>query len=280
MTVIPVFENAALLSEHAAEPDRMSAEEYKQIIKERFDYRYPSIYLEKIPAKLSVSELYPSILDRDMGEYTSAELKPAEEIRMLRDRPEFMKKTPDKASNAERGTATHVFMQFCNFSRTERYGVKNELECLVEENFMPRSAADLVNINQAETFFGGKLYTEIKNSRKIWREIRFNIKLPASDFSSDANIKKMIAGENILVQGVIDCFFYDKNDRLVIVDYKTDYISSELRADRDKAKSILAERHRLQLSYYKAAIERITRKPVDAVYIYSFGLDDTIELYF
>jgi ATP-dependent helicase/nuclease subunit A len=120
----------------------------------------------------------------------------------------------------------------------------------------------------------------MKNSRQIWRETRFNIKLPASDFSTDVNIKKLITGEYILVQGVIDCFFYDKNDRLVIVDYKTDYISRELHDDPDKAKNILTERHRLQLSYYKAACERITRRPVDAVYIYSFGLGDTVEINF
>ena len=50
---------------------------------------------------------------------------------------------------------------------TERYGVRNELGCLVTENFMPRSAAELVNIQQAETFFGGRLYAEIKKARRF-----------------------------------------------------------------------------------------------------------------
>lgn len=277
MTVIPVRENAFLQPEHAAECDDMTVDEYKHIIKERFDFRYPSMYLTKIPAKLSVSELYPSILDKTD---TSAALKSANEVRVLRERPMFMEESPDKASAAERGTATHVFMQFCDFSRTERYGVKNELLRLVTENFIPSSSAELVYINQVETFFNGQLYAEIKSSLKIWREIRFNIKLPASDFSTDVKTKELVTGEYILVQGVIDCFFYDKNDRLVIVDYKTDYISRETRENPDKAKSILTERHRLQLSYYKAACERITRRPVDAVYIYSFGLGDTIEINF
>ncbi|MDD4772975.1 MAG: hypothetical protein PHZ09_05150, partial [Eubacteriales bacterium] len=77
---------------------------------------------------------------------------------------------------------------------------------------------------------------------------------------------------------VIDCFFFNNNNNLVIVDYKTDYIPYDLRDKPEIAEKMLADRHRLQLFYYKSACERITRKAVHAVYIYSFYLGKEIEV--
>lgn len=253
-----------------------SIEEIVDIIKERFEFRYPFMHMSKVPAKISVSELYPSVLD---GEDTSAGFNTINKKPNLLERPRFMETTtPDKASSADRGTATHVFMQFCDFRKTERYGVKTELERLVTDSFIPRSSAELVNINQIQLFFNSRLYSAMKNSRRLWREIRFNIKLPASEFSADEDLKEQLADEYILVQGVIDCFFFDINDHLILVDYKTDYIPADMRDNLENVKKMLIDRHRLQLSYYKSACERITRKPVYAAYIYSFGLGIDIAL--
>lgn len=258
--------------------DDKSKEEMVDIIKERFEFRYPFMYMSKIPAKISVSELYPSVLD---GEDTSAGFNTINKKPNLLERPRFLETTtPAKVSSAERGTATHIFMQFCDFRKTELFGIKTEIERLVSNDFIPRSSADLININQIQMFFNGYLYSEMKKSHRLWRETRFNIKLPASEFSKDEVLKSQLADEHILVQGVIDCFFFDINDHLILVDYKTDYIPADMRDNSENAKKMLIDRHRLQLSYYKSACERITRKPVYTTYIYSFGLgtDITIDI--
>ena len=72
--------------------------------------------------------------------------------------------------------------------------------------------------------------------------------------------------ELVLIQGIIDAFFYEE-DEIVIVDYKTDRI---FRGEE------LAERYRAQLVYYGKALEMMTGKKVKERLIYSFTLGKTI----
>lgn len=53
------------------------------------------------------------------------------------------------------------------------------------------------------------------------------------------------------------------------MDYKTDRVSE---------KEELVRRYKLQLDYYKEALERITGKEVAGVYIYSFHFSEVVEL--
>ncbi len=250
-----------------------SVDEITRIIKERFEYRYPYQYMTKIPAKISVSELFPSLLDAESSAFNILGNKIT-----LREKPDFLNDQPDKATSAERGTATHVFMQFCDFQKVERIGVKSETERLVAEGFINKSSAQLINICQIEIFFKSRIYREMKTAKRLWREIRFNVRLPAADFTSDDSLKNRLLSEYIFVQGVIDCLFFDKKGSLVLVDYKTDFITNDLKKKAEEAKRMLKERHGQQLAYYKAACRQIIKKIPDEVFIYSFGLGDEINL--
>ena len=74
--------------------------------------------------------------------------------------------------------------------------------------------------------------------------------------------------EEILVQGIIDAWFLEE-DEIVLIDYKTDRIAfgEETR---------LVERYRAQLEYYQMALERLTGKKVKEKIIYSFCLNEEI----
>ena len=72
--------------------------------------------------------------------------------------------------------------------------------------------------------------------------------------------------EMLLVQGIIDVFF-EEDDGIVLLDYKTD------RVDED---SQLVLRYEKQLQLYKAAIEKAYNIPVKEVLLYSFALEKTI----
>ena len=74
--------------------------------------------------------------------------------------------------------------------------------------------------------------------------------------------------EEILVQGIIDAWF-EENDGLVLVDYKTDYV---------KEAAELAERYRIQLQYYGEALKRTTGIEVKEKIIYSVALGEEIIL--
>ncbi len=74
--------------------------------------------------------------------------------------------------------------------------------------------------------------------------------------------------ETVLIQGVIDVFFYEK-DEIVLADYKTDKVS---------CREELIRRYRTQLDYYRMALEQITGKKVKERYLYSFYLQEEIRI--
>ena len=74
--------------------------------------------------------------------------------------------------------------------------------------------------------------------------------------------------EPILLQGVLDCY-YEKNGRLFIVDYKT---------DRLKNSTDFIERYGVQLRLYRYALAQLTGKKADKLYVYSFYLNEVIEI--
>lgn len=262
-----------------------SQAELEREFERRFDFVYPYRHLEQLPAKLSVSKLYPGMLDED--DDSAPDTTGVSKLGTTVFTPEFLvrskasgdKKTPRSAiTSAERGTATHVFLQFCDFDRCASRGVAAELERLTAHGFIPASMAEAVNLRQLEAFFGSRFFAELRGATELHREQRFNIMLPAAAFSEQAEISASLAGEQLLVQGVIDLFFTDAAGRLVLCDYKTDYLTPAQLADRALAQALLSERHRTQLSYYAAALTRICGRRPDVIVIYSLPLGDTVEV--
>ena len=181
---------------------------------------------------------------------------------------------PEKA--AEGGTATHLFMQFCDFSYVACHGVEAEIERLRDKRFILPYHASLIDRDVLRGFFESELYRDMKDSAHLRREVRFNTRLPAAMFTEDEEYAQILDGETILVQGVIDCYFEDRDGNIVLLDYKTDHFPPE--ASEAYIISKLRQRHTTQLSYYKLALERLLLRPVYRTLIYSFALGKAIEL--
>jgi len=111
-------------------------------------------------------------------------------------------------------------------------------------------------------FFESELGKRASESTAM-REMPFETAIPAMDTSGNE-----IPGETMLLQGVIDMYF-ESDEKLVLVDYKTDKCSS---ADE------LVDIYKVQLKWYKYAMEKLLRKEVSEVYIYSFHLGVAIEI--
>ena len=97
-------------------------------------------------------------------------------------------------------------------------------------------------------------------------EKKFTLAVPARELY--AQLSPVCAGENVVVQGVIDCLFAE-GDKLVVVDYKT---------DRGVTPELLRERYRGQLSIYARAAAECFALPVKEVLLYSFWLGEQVEL--
>ncbi|MCI8589890.1 MAG: helicase-exonuclease AddAB subunit AddA [Clostridiales bacterium] len=238
-----------------------------QILQEKFDYMYPYTALSRLPSKLSVSHLYPGILDEE------EEPVPAYFI----NGPKFLESTT-LYTPADRGTATHVFMQFCDFDAVQQTGIDAEIERLIAQKFITTRYGELINRDHLHAFFRSSLFNEMQRAKKLYREIRFNINLPAAAFTEQPEQQAALAKEQVLVQGVIDCFFITPEDTIKIIDYKTDSFTPAQKADPENCVTILRRRHQNQLSYYRTACEKMTGKKVSEIIIYSFDLGQAINL--
>ena len=260
---------SAEVSEKEKQED-MTYYEAKKWISERLDYVYPYRRLSEIPSKLSVSALYPTILDEsEIGAPLS------EETDMTMTVPNFLLREEDEnMTAAQKGTAMHTFMQFCDFDRVMQNGVSAEIEYLANKRFIFEADKEKMDVYRLEAFFRSNLARKILSSAEVFREKRFMIKFPAHLFTE--NSEGIPENEKILVQGVIDCAFMDENGELILVDYKTDFFSKG--SPRVFIEKTLKERHNRQLGYYKLACETLFGKHPAHTYIYSFALNDTVEI--
>lgn len=239
----------------------------EEILKERLSFTYPHGIASSLPTKLSVSRLYPGILDEEAEELLRSEKADFEQL------PLFMQENLSP-SGAERGTATHLFMQFCDFERVAQRGIEEEIARLCEEKFITSGIAGLIDRYRLRLFFQSSLFAAMRHARRLYREQRFNVRLPASDFTEDEAKASLLEGETVLVQGVVDCLMEEVDGSLTLVDYKTDRTPG----DRREAEILLKERYTTQLTYYRRAVEKIFGRPVSRTLIYSFGLGDTVAL--
>ena len=255
-------------------PKDVISERDIDIIKERLEFKYPHAHLNKLPAKLSVSKLTPTVLD-DIDE-DAATLESFDEAKILEIEEFFESRS--RTTSADRGTATHLFLQFCDFENAEKNGVENELSRLVENKFIAHWVAELVNKKQIAKFFESKFYATLKNAQKSFREQRFNILLPASHFTQDNKFKEDVEQEEILVQGVIDLFFKAENGDIILCDYKTDYLTLEELQNEALVIEKMKQRHGRQLEYYAMAIEQLVGTRPNKILIYSLPLGEAVEI--
>ena len=247
-----------------------------ETLTERFAYRYPNEVLCTLPEKLSVSVLYPTVLDgtEEQATLTLDEAEPEE--RKPLPPPAFVTGiAPD--DSAERGIATHMFLQFCDFARLARQGASEELRTLVEGRFLSEATAALVRTEELELFCKSPLIPRILAARRVLRELRFHAKLPASLFTADEEKRRALEGASLLVQGIMDCVIEEADGSLLLIDYKTDRVRTAP-AHRDASRRLLADKHRRQLTYYAKAAEQIFGKAPSRVAVYSLALGECIDI--
>lgn len=266
--------------------------EAEAILADRFAYRYPDGHLGELPSKLSVSRLYPGVLDEG-EEITPTAPGVAEPLAGEGDCLSQEKEDPaykpvptplflggkreDAAARA--GTATHLFMQFCDFANLQANGAEAELARLLERQFLSREDGALVRLEEIRAFARSPMLAMLtEGGSRLYRELRFNVRLPAAAFTEDGEKRAALAGEMLLVQGVMDAVLCRADGSVWLIDYKTDRLTHEERQDARAAARKLCSRHGVQLSYYAAACREMFGRLPDRVLIYSLPLGDAVEL--
>lgn len=270
-----VDEAAYDVSEEAANTYKRDSREL-EALKERMSYRYPFAELGRIPSKLSVSELSEDVLDLGDERATDNDYEKRLCEKLAQRKPKLMMSSLERApSAADIGTATHVFMQFCDLEAIERRGIEHEIARMLSLGYISCETAEMIDRDAIKRFFASELYkSEIKSGKKIRREYRFNVKFPAACFTRLKDKREALRGESIFVQGIIDCFTENDDGSYTVIDYKTDACT----ASAEVFERILAQRHAPQLTYYMCALEMLTKKKVTRVLIYSFALGRAIDI--
>ena len=233
--------------------DNKTDSDHISLFRKRIEYIYPYKKYMDLPLKESVSELYPLYNESETIRETDFQKK-----------PEFL--DSEKYKGSDYGNANHLFMQFCNFDNIVKYGTEYELKRLNERGFLKNDISKLVNIKKIDNFIKSELFNEIINSKEIYREKRFLVSVPYSLINNEYN------NYNILVQGVIDCF-YKINNNFKLIDYKTDNL-----LNIDNKEDYLKSKYYHQLRYYKYAVEKMTGVSVSEASIYSFYLEKEIKI--
>ncbi len=250
--------------------------ELYELLKSRFSFVYPHKAATTLPAKISVSSL---LEDRKGKEDNDTTDRYEEKYGSKYFAPDILSSGKTKgATAAERGTATHLFLQFCDFKRLAEYGVEEEISRLVSEKYLPTNSEKLVFKRELEAFSKSKLFDKIINAKNIYREQRFNIMLPTSMLDNSPEFIEQTEDEFLAVQGVIDLVIEDENGDIYLFDYKTDRLSKEELDDSNALQKKMIERHGKQISYYAEAIKRLFNKECRGAFIYSTHKTSLIEM--
>ena len=201
------------------------------------------------PAKITATQLKGRNVDRESAEGAGALQMPQPEIR---ERPFSLSGRP--LSSTERGTAMHLFLQYCRYEACQtEAGVAAEKQRLVRAAFLTAEQADCVEESAVCAFFTSDLGKRILSANFLRREFKFSL---LTTLPNDATTP------DVLLQGVVDCFWREDGG-LVVLDFKTDAVS----ADGADAR---AENYRPQIEAYANALERIYEEPVKQKILYFF----------
>ena len=189
-----------------------------------------------------------------------------EEMIITFDKPKFLKEDKeDKLTNAEKGTLVHLCMQHLN--EKVEYNlekIKELVEELERKEIITSKEKENINLYKILEFTKSNIWKEMKKAKKVYKERPFFINILAKE------IYKEEIEEKILIQGIIDLYYINENDEIILVDYKTDYV------ERGKEQELI-EKYKKQLELYCKAIEEANKKQVSRIYIYSVYLGREIE---
>ena len=267
---IDLISASSFLNQKIIENAKKSDKEEKQKILEYLNWKYPHEEIEGVPTKTSVTKIKEMVNAEQVEEQTKNvkfAVEETKEAKAITQKPKFVNNNENaKISNAQKGTLMHLCVQKMN--EKEEYTAEKIQELIDElkrREIISKAEAESINIGKLQGYTKSDLWQELKNAKEIHKEKAFYINVKASrmyDISKEND-------ENILVQGIIDLYYIDKNGKLVLVDYKTDYVEAGKENE-------LVEKYKEQLYLYKDALEKALNRKVDRMWIYSLYLNESI----
>ena len=289
------------------DPNSIYDKDMHEALLQRLNYEYPYRDETDLPIKVSVSELkrksYENALkmeeeeelsllkeddfymnksdmtkDSKSGQIEESNSDAADKVsetdlpEIEIPRPAFLQKEKEVSGTA-RGTLYHLVMEHFPYAQIRSDGGKWDVAAfqrylaqMVQNGYMTQEEAKLLNCRKFVAFLEtdiGKRMAAAQEQKTLRLEQPFMLGIPADQIYTEKKSKELI-----MVQGIIDAFFFEDED-IVLVDYKTDRV-------RRKDGTELVEKYKEQLKYYAQALERLSGRKVKEKIIYSFALSKEI----
>ena len=224
-----------------------------ELLRQQLSFRYPHEAATVTPSKQTATQLKGRDKDDEVRE--NAESEPKQRVWRR-----FGEKSARRGMDY--GVAMHTLMQYVRFEACASLGeLEGEIDRLTAARVIPAELAPKLDRNAILAFFRTELGRKLMTGKYI-REFKFSILEDADAYGEG------LRGEQILLQGVVDCALVEK-DGITVVDFKTDYVT-------DATLSEVLARYRPQVDTYSRALERIYETPVKGTYLYFFHLKKLI----
>ncbi len=228
----------------------------------------PIATIEPTPLKIGVTALCRALQENSQpeDEEETAERKrypllhrQPKLLSSLPEKPEFLQSRPEDAS-LQRGVCTHLLLSTVSIEGLSQSLTEGNVIDFLEahrENLrlsgrFSIQEASVADVTMAARFLTSEEGRKMLCSKEIRREWPFNLKIAHP--------------MDTIVQGVIDLCYLEEEE-WVLIDFKTDYV---------KDPQELWQRYRLQLSFYRSALEKATGRKVRRCGLYSLRLGSLI----
>ena len=227
----------------------------KEAVYKILDYEYPYSASGDVPSRTTATEM--KAMNNVHKRYASIASKPM-----------FM---TERKSATKRGTAYHNAAAFINLDKLKN-GVSaeiigDEIERMCRDGYINENYIDETAAEKLIKLFTSGIGKRMINAEKICREKNFQVLMDSSDYKTSILRNE---SEKMILQGVIDCFFIEDGEA-VLINYKTDKI-------RNGDIAAVKENYTMQLDLYTKAIQDIMGIRVKERYLYLFDIDKEIQV--
>lgn len=246
---VPAAEGTSTLEE-AAGPLPGGTEE---LLKEALSFRYAHDAATRTPSKQTATQRKGRFRDQEAAEEAP---EPRPMSRSWR-KPGFLEAA---AQGKAYGSAIHAVMQYIRYEACiSADAVRSEIQRLEKQKLITPEQAGMADAERIAAFFDTDIGRRLRGGFEYLREFKFSI------LDDGANYGEGLEGEQVLLQGVVDCALLEE-DGITVVDFKTDFVTEQTLPG-------LTAHYAPQVQTYAHALSRIFQRPVKRACLYFFKLD-------
>ena len=222
-------------------------------LQQSLSFHYAHKEATMTPSKMTATQRKGRIKDQEAAEKAD---EPPQITRNWR-KPAFL---GQEAQGKTYGSAIHAVMQYIRYENCiDEKSVDAEIEKLVGCGFITAEQGQMADRRRIAAFFNTPIGRKLRSGIPYVREFKFSILDDGSHYGEGLD------GEQVLLQGVVDCAILEE-DAITVIDFKTDFVTEE-------TLPLLVSHYRPQVETYARALQRIYQKPVKQSYLYFFRLN-------